>query len=78
MQCAPVLRGALTCEGVQVVSDQLTVAEFPQIAAHVEGFRAAIPPAPGQVDTRPVITGPAMLGAEDTVPHTMEVGGPGS
>ena len=57
---------------------QLTVAEFPQIAAHVEGFRAAIPPAPGQVDTRPVITGPAMLGAEDTVPHTMEVGGPGS
>ena len=25
---------------------QLTVAEFPQIAAHVEGFRAAIPPAP--------------------------------
>ena len=27
MQCAPVLRGALKCEGVQVVSDQLTVAE---------------------------------------------------
>ena len=30
---------------------QLTVAEFPQIAAHVEGFRAAIPAAPAQVDT---------------------------
>ena len=57
---------------------QLTVAEFPQIAAHVEGFSAAIPPAPAQVDTRPVITGPAMLGAEDTVPQTMEVGQPGS
>ena len=57
---------------------QLTVAELPQIAAHVEGFRAAIPPAPAPVDPRPVISGPAMLGAEDTVPHTMEIGGPGS
>ena len=53
---------------------QLTVAEFPQIAAHVEGFRADIPPAPAQVDKRPVITGPAMLGAENTVPNTVEVG----
>ena len=53
---------------------QLTVAEFPQIAAHVEGFRAAIPPAPAQVDSRPVITGPAMLGAENTVPNTVEIG----
>jgi|SoiMethySBSTD1v2_1073268.scaffolds.fasta_scaffold02886_2 DNA-binding NtrC family response regulator len=53
---------------------QLTVAEFPQIAAHVEGFRAAIPAAPPPVDRRPVITGPAMLGAENTVPRTVEVG----
>ncbi len=53
---------------------QLTVAEFPQIAAHVEGFRAAIPPAPAPVDRRPVITGPAMLGAESTIPRTVEVG----
>jgi DNA-binding NtrC family response regulator len=52
---------------------QLTVAEFPQIAAHVEGFRAAIPPAPAQVDRRPVIKGPVMLGAEDTVPDTIEI-----
>jgi DNA-binding NtrC family response regulator len=52
---------------------QLTVAEFPQIAAHVEGFRAAIPAAPAQVDRRPVITGPAMLGAEDVVPQTLEI-----
>jgi len=57
---------------------QLTVAEFPQIAAHVEGFRAAIPPAPAPVDSRPVITGPAMLGAENTVPNTVEVGASGS
>jgi DNA-binding NtrC family response regulator len=56
---------------------QLTVAEFPQIAAHVEGFRAAIPPAPAPVDRRPVITGPAMLGAESTVPQTVEVGAAG-
>ena len=56
---------------------QLTVAEFPQIAAHVEGFRAAIPAAPAQVDRRPVISGPAMLGAEDTIPHTMEVAASG-
>jgi DNA-binding NtrC family response regulator len=52
---------------------QLTVAEFPQIAAHVEGFRASIPAAPAQVDRRPVIKGPVMLGAEDTVPDTMEI-----
>jgi len=52
---------------------QLTVAEFPQIAAHVEGFRASIPPAPGQVDRRPTIKGPVMLGAEDTVPDTVEI-----
>src|SRR4029078_8727511 len=36
---------------------QLTVAEFPQIAAHVEGFRAAIPTAPAPVANRPVHTG---------------------
>jgi DNA-binding NtrC family response regulator len=53
---------------------QLTVAEFPQIAAHVQGFHAAVPPAPGQVDTRPVIRGPVMLGA-DSIPQTIAVGG---
>jgi DNA-binding NtrC family response regulator len=55
----------------------LTVAEFPQIAAHVEGFRAAIPAAPAAVDWRPVVTGPVMLGAENCVPRTLEVGGKG-
>jgi DNA-binding NtrC family response regulator len=56
---------------------QLTVAEFPQIAAHVEGFRPSIPPAPAQVDRRPVITGPVMLGAEDCIPQTVAVGSGG-
>ena len=53
---------------------ELTVAEFPQIAAHVEGFRAEVPPAPAPV-ARPVYTGPALLGAESTVPQTVEIGG---
>ena len=56
---------------------QLTVAEFPQIAAHVEGFQPAIPPAPAQVDRRPVISGPVMLGAEDSIPRTVAVGAGG-
>jgi len=51
---------------------ELTVAEFPQIASHVEGFEAAIPPAPQSVKPT-AYTGPALIGAEDTVPQTMEV-----
>jgi DNA-binding NtrC family response regulator len=54
---------------------QLTVAEFPQIAAHVEGYCAAIPPAPAQVDRRPVISGPVMLGAEGSIPRTVALDG---
>ncbi len=53
----------------------LTVDEFPQIAAHVDGFRAVMPAAPANVDRRPVMNGPALLGAENIVPQTMEVGG---
>ncbi len=52
---------------------QLTVSEFPQIAAHVEGFKAEIPAAPAPVDRHPAYTGPALLGAEATIPQTMEV-----
>jgi DNA-binding NtrC family response regulator len=51
---------------------ELTVAEFPQIAAHVEGFRTAIPAAPTALE-RPVVSGPVMLGAEHCVPRTLEV-----
>ncbi len=57
---------------------QLTVAEFPQIAAHVEGYCPAIPAAPAQVDRRPVINGPVMLGAEDSIPQTVALGGGGA
>jgi DNA-binding NtrC family response regulator len=56
-------------------SPQLTVAEFPQIAAHVEGFAAEIPSAPSTVQKQPAYTGPALLGAENTVPQTIEVRG---
>lgn len=59
-----------------VLSDgpELTVAEFPQIAAHVEGFSTAIPAAPAFVDKHEAYTGPALLGAENTVPQTVDVG----
>jgi DNA-binding NtrC family response regulator len=47
--------------------DELTVDEFPQIVAQVEGNGAA-------QGVRPSYTGPVMLGAERTVPHTIAVG----
>jgi DNA-binding NtrC family response regulator len=72
------LENALFRAVVLADKQELTVAEFPQIAAHVEGFAAAIPPAPAPVDRRPVITGPVVLGAEDTIPHTVEVGAAGA
>jgi DNA-binding NtrC family response regulator len=53
---------------------ELTVDEFPQIAAHVDGFHAEIPDAPASVHGRPAYTGPALLGAEATIPRTVEVG----
>jgi hypothetical protein len=44
-QCAPALRGALTCEGVQILSDQLTVTEAEEYCGYavrerkkVEGY----------------------------------------
>ena len=60
-----------------VLSDgnELTVAEFPQIAAHCEGFSAEVPAAPAYIDKNPAYTGPALLGAEDTIPQTMEMTG---
>ncbi len=52
-------------------SPELGVAEFPQIAAHVDGFTTEVPAAPSQVAPAPVHTGPALIGAENTVPQTM-------
>ena len=37
-------------------ADELTVAEFPQIAAQVEGFQVRLPPAPVLTPERPAIT----------------------
>jgi DNA-binding NtrC family response regulator len=51
----------------------LTVAEFPQIAAHCDGFEAEMPAAPAYVDKNPAYTGPALLGAEATIPLTIEM-----
>jgi len=72
------LENALFRAVVLVDGPELTVAEFPQIAAHVEGFRASIPAAPAPVERRAVVTGPVMLGAENCVPRTLEVGGKGN
>ncbi len=52
---------------------ELMVAEFPQIAAHVDGFETEIPAAPSVVEKPKAYTGPALLGAENTVPHTVEM-----
>ncbi|MGD9668138.1 MAG: sigma-54-dependent transcriptional regulator [Hyphomicrobiaceae bacterium] len=52
---------------------ELTINEFPQIAAHVEGFKAEIPAAPAPAPKMPTFTGPALLGAEDRIPTTIEV-----
>ena len=63
-----VFRAVVLAEG-----PALTVAEFPQIAAHVEGFKAEIPAAPQPVDRMPKLNGPALIGAEGIVPRTVDV-----
>jgi DNA-binding NtrC family response regulator len=55
-------------------SNEIGVDEFPQIAAHVDGFKAVVPAAPAQVVRMPVISGPVMLGAERSVPHALSMG----
>ncbi|MGQ0455969.1 MAG: sigma-54-dependent transcriptional regulator [Hyphomicrobium sp.] len=52
---------------------ELTVSDFPQIATHVDGFEASIPAAPTTLQKQPAYTGPALLGAENTVPQTIEI-----
>ncbi len=51
----------------------LTVDEFPQIAAHVEGHAVAVPPAPAPKDRTPRIEGPVMLGQSARTPLTINV-----
>jgi DNA-binding NtrC family response regulator len=54
-----------------VLSDgyELTINEFPQIAAQLEGFRSANVAPPARAASQPV-----MLGAERTVPQTIAIG----
>jgi DNA-binding NtrC family response regulator len=54
-------------------SPLLGVDEFPQIAAHVEGFTAQVPPAPEPAIKRPVYEGPAIIGLEKTRPATIDM-----
>ncbi len=50
----------------------LTVAEFPQIAAHVEGFPLEVPSAPPPTEPK-IYQGPAMIGGDDDLPTTVPV-----
>jgi DNA-binding NtrC family response regulator len=54
----------------------LTVNEFPQIAAHVEGYSVTVPPAPAPKDLAPRIDGPVMLGQSTGTPATIHVPSP--
>jgi DNA-binding NtrC family response regulator len=51
----------------------LTVDEFPQIAAHVEGYAVTVPPAPAPKDLTPRFEGPVMLGESASTPATIHV-----
>ena len=63
-----VFRAVVLADGAE-----LTVAEFPQIAAHVTGFDTAVPAAPAPAPRSGGFKGPAVLGAEDIIPQTMEI-----
>ena len=67
------LENAIFRATVMADGPQLTVAEFPQIAAHVDGFEAIVPAAPAYVDKNPAYTGPAVIGAETTIPQTLDM-----
>jgi len=58
-----------------VLADQpiLTINEFPQIAAHVEGYSVTVPPAPPPKAAAPRIAGPVMLGQSSMAPTTIQV-----
>jgi DNA-binding NtrC family response regulator len=58
---------------VLVDQPMLTVNEFPQIAAHVDGYCVTVPPAPAPKDRAPRIEGPVMLGESSIAPVTIHV-----
>ncbi|MGB6388482.1 MAG: sigma-54 dependent transcriptional regulator [Methyloceanibacter sp.] len=51
----------------------LSINEFPQIAAHVEGYRVSVPPAPAPRTVAPRIDGPVMLGESPHAPATIHL-----
>ncbi len=53
----------------------LSVSEFPQIATHVEGFDATVPPAPAPVDDEPQFEGPAIVSDDANIPSTVTMAG---
>jgi DNA-binding NtrC family response regulator len=53
--------------------DELTAAEFPQIAAQVKGFDVRIPPAPPPVAARPPPFSPMPTTIEARDPHTLRL-----
>ena len=65
-----VFRAVVLADGAE-----LTVADFPQIAAHVDGFAAEMPAAPSVLQKPGAYTGRALLGAEDSIPQTIEIRG---
>ncbi|GJM03584.1 MAG: sigma-54-dependent Fis family transcriptional regulator [Rhodomicrobium sp.] len=58
-----------------VLADQpiLTINEFPQIAAHVDGFEPTIPNLPEEPTEQSVYTGPAMIGDEEDAPQMVDL-----
>ncbi len=59
---------------VVLADDQkLSVSDFPQIAAHVDGFRTDVPPAPAPMADEPLFDGPAIIGAEASIPTTIGI-----
>ena len=53
--------------------ENLSVDEFPQIAAHVEGFQAAIPAAPEPLAEPEFDQVPAMVGCDLKIPETVTI-----
>jgi DNA-binding NtrC family response regulator len=51
----------------------LGVNEFPQIAAHVQGYRVTVPAAPAPMAAAPRIQGPVMLGESSNAPATIHI-----
>jgi len=52
---------------------ELTVADFPQVATHVDGFTPDVPAAPEPAAPKQIFEGKALIGAENCVPQTVAI-----